>query len=1049
MSSVKYYFKVEGMVCSECEKIISAILTNPENLGNIFSHRTKVLDLKATASFNQGKLLITSDETLLDSELNALTVLLGECGFKSTLQTDAVTDVLQCYFECQFIPEGIKSTVEEKLKNCPDVREVYFSPSTNRMRVELNSAALNSTETKMLLKTKLETLEKRMQDLKIRAVRLKAQKVFQLHLKGLLPQQVPIIESVLEENKTDVDSYIVHGSVNKVTVNTRVRNDLDHGDCARLEQRIIEAILAVVDKTKVTVEKERAADQAEGVSRISRSFFKKAKVNLGFMLFFLLFNFLIPFQTALVGQALAGLFSMLTLGVMWYTGKEYYVSAWNNFRKYRMMNSSTMVALGTSIAWFYSVCVILSPFFFPGIGLAGHQFLAINMILGIVNFGRWIRARALEKSQKQCANLSRVYLNWLPHEARRLKLSPGVQWETEVGFPLEIVAFEQIEKGDILEILPGQRFPVEGEIISNKPIQVDQQVLTGESVPRKLQKGTVVLSGSKLISSEAVYVRAQCNANESKLLNVLNRMRKANEERAFQELKISPFIDKIAKVFVPTVLALAFSTGLGWFFLGPTPVGVWVFKSVVSVLLMACPCVFGLATPISATIWINFLMARLGILVNKSAVLENAADVDVVIYDKTGTLTKESIDKIEFSESSEKSNQEILSYVASLERNYLENGNNHPFAHLAIDRNETADFYGCTDLKLHEHGISGTVQGREVVVGEQTLLNNLKIKISPQFLNTGGTGAASVKYVAVNGVCKAAFFLSHAIRPEAKEDIRALRAMGIQVCMLTGDNAEVAKQVAKQLNLEEEYVFAGRTREQKEDIVKSLQTARRGSGKRIVAMVGDGLNDTNACNTADVAISVGPFTDIAPSAHLVLKRLNVSECIKASREVKNNIYQNLFWAGFYNFFSLAAATGVFYLAFGLMINPVVASLSMAFSSVFVVFNSSRLAYHLEEAFCARSPVLRSSTYLEKATNFCLITARSFVRTLKMFFFEEEEEEGFTYFARKEKSVGSPQKKFALSSGTTLTFGYQPTAVKESVFKPAIKNAWNTRSLSNR
>lgn len=801
------------------------------------------------------------------------------------------------------------------------------------------------------------------------------EKTFYYAIKGLTEaKDANEINEALNKNRSYVKSCEVNYSTNTVTVTTFVSNDEEKQ--ALLERQIKIDIQSAVPKKNLIIKSIEPPTNTVLRGDSPKLFYRKAIINAIAALPWIILASFIPPPVTLLGQAIGLLIGGATLGVMWKTGKEFYVDAWNELIKNRSSNMNTLIALGTSSAWFYSMVLVLMPWLFPVAALQ-YQFLAVNMILFIVNFGKGLRAQAQERSKEQSQSLAQVSTRLQPQYVKRCKFRTGQSMQFDNSVEIEEIHFHDINKDDIIQVKVNERFPVEGIILNNVETFVNQDTLTGESKACYKKQGDEVFSGS-LNNKNTVYIQATCKGKDGHLSRVLNDVAKSSGAST----SISKLVDRLAKVFVPTIVTLSLLTALGWYLLGPVPQIAFMLKSAISVLLYACPCALGLATPISTTLGIYKLFNK-GVLVHNAAAIESAAQVDTVVFDKTGTLTTPVISEFFVGENKQGwTRSNILQYVASLEQ-----GNDHPIAK-SFERsfvNEKSMKPLFTPLpesvKNDEQGVSGKINDKELLVGNLSHLESRGIAVPAQYkeqeTQNAKNGMTSI-FVSINNVCVAVVGFQHEIRDDAKKAVEDLQKMNIDVIMLTGDDKGPAYSVANRLGITR--VYANHTAEMKKKVISDFKAAGR-----VVAMVGDGFNDLKPIREADVGIALGPWTNASATADIALQNLNVPTMLIIAKQTMRNIRQNLLWTAFYNLFGIVAASGLLYPFFGFILNPILASVLMALSSIFVVMNSSRLAYTIDEAVgLYEGKVVAPKTWYMKLINF--LSLDSLFQTIHMLFF---------------------------------------------------------------
>ncbi|MGE3317717.1 MAG: heavy metal translocating P-type ATPase [Candidatus Berkiella sp.] len=803
------------------------------------------------------------------------------------------------------------------------------------------------------------------------------EKTFYYGIKGLRdPKEANLIEETLNKNRAYIKSCKVNYSTNTISVTTFTSND--EAKQALLDRQIKIDIQSVVSSPNVSIKSVEPPKNDVLRGDNPKVFYRKAVINAIAALPWILLASFIPPPVTLLGQAIGVVIGGATLGIMYKTGKEFYADAWHELIKNRSSNMNTLIALGTGSAWFYSMILVLMPWLFPVAALQ-YQFLAVNMILFIVNFGKGLRAQAQERSKDQSQSLAEVSTRLQPQYVKRCKFKPGQPLHFERDVEVEEIEYCDINKDDIIQVKKDERFPVEGIILNDVETFVNQETLTGESKACNKKQGDEVFSGS-LNTKNTVYIQATCKGKEGHLSRVLEDVAKATSSKS----SISKLVDRLAVIFVPTIVSLSALTALGWYLLGPVPQIAFMLKSAISVLLYACPCALGLATPISTTIGIYKLFNK-GILVHNASALEAAAQVDTVVFDKTGTLTTPVISEFFVEENqSTWSRREILRYVASLEQ-----GLDHPiaksFERAYVNQKSMQPLYQAVlDSAKHEQGVSGKVNGKDVLVGNLSYLESRGIKVSDrckEFESQNAKNGKTSIYVSIDKQCVSVVGLHHDRRDDAIKAIEDLQKLNVDIFMLTGDEMGPAQAVANKLGIRK--VYANHNADMKKKFIANLRRAGR-----VVAMVGDGFNDLKPIDEADVGIALGSWTNASATADIALQNLNVATMLIIAKQTMRNIRQNLLWTAFYNIFGIIAASGLLYPFFGFILNPIMASALMAVSSIFVVMNSSRLFYAIDEVVGLYEGVVTApKTWLQKLLNF--LSLDSLFQTIHMLFFTDK------------------------------------------------------------
>lgn len=592
----------------------------------------------------------------------------------------------------------------------------------------------------------------------------------------------------------------------------------------------------------------------------------------------------------------------------------------------RSPNMFTLIALGTGAAYLDSVAATLVPQIFPASfrdarGAVATYFEAAAVITTLVLLGQVLELRA----RRQTSGAIRALLNLAPKQAHRI--APD---GTETDVPLDL-----LKVGDRLRVRPGESVPVDG-VLRESASAVDESMVSGEPMPVEKTAGDKVTGGT-LNTSGSFVMEAQHVGNETFLAQVVKLVGEAQRSRA----PMQRLADKVAAYFVPAVVAAAVLAFAGWAFFGPQPRLAHALIAGVAVLIIACPCALGLATPMSIMVAVG-RGAQTGVLVRNAEALETLARVDTLVLDKTGTLTegKPQLITVEISEGAGLTKDALLSLVASAERS-----SEHPVARAVVRAAEEINlpFAPASDFRSTAGGgVEARVLNKTVLAGSALFLKGRGIEIAPEKSSDSkgsASGAVTSIFVAVNGKPMGAFLLSDKIKASTPQAIRALRDEGLRIVMLTGDRRESAAKVAGELGIEE---FAADLQPQeKGEVIKRL----RDQG-RIVAMAGDGVNDAPALAAAHVGIAMGTGTDVAiENAGITLVKGDLRGILRArklSRATIGNIKQNLAFAFLYNALGIPIAAGVFFPLFGWLLSPMLASAAMSFSSVSVIGNALRL-----------------------------------------------------------------------------------------------------------
>ena len=614
------------------------------------------------------------------------------------------------------------------------------------------------------------------------------------------------------------------------------------------------------------------------------------------------------------------LLPILATYVLFVVGQPYLLGLYR-FLRYGKANMDTLIGLGTGVAYLYSL--ILTVF-----GESLSRFVNINqtyydvtiVVITFIALGKYLEARSKIKTGDAIEKL--------------LNLQAKTALVIRDGKELE-VSVDTVVHGDVIVIKPGAKLPVDGVVISGESY-IDESMVTGEPMPAKKKIGDNVVSGT-INTTGAFTFKATKVGRETLLAHIIKMVEDAQGSRA----PIQALADKISSVFVPVVLVFAFVTLGVWLVIGSRYLGFsaalsFGLTSFVSILVIACPCALGLATPTAIIVGVG-KGAREGILVKDAATLEKLHKVDTVFLDKTGTITKGKPELTGVKNFSDVSDREIVSILAS-----LESRSEHPIAHAIIEyaKKESIDFVSVSEFdSIKGKGIKGKINGEEYFAGGANLVLDLKLSFDTESLVSETKAGKTAIVLATRGKVLAAVLVSDMIKPESKEAIKNLHNLGIKTVMLTGDDDNTAQFIAKEVGIDS--VVAGILPSEKLEKIKEFQKEGH-----IVAMAGDGVNDAPALAQADVGIAMATGTDVAiETAGITLVSGDISKLVKAfrlSRFTMRGIKQNLFWAFAYNVLGIPIAAGILFPFFGWLLSPVFAGLAMALSSVSVVGNSLRL-----------------------------------------------------------------------------------------------------------
>jgi Cu+-exporting ATPase len=636
---------------------------------------------------------------------------------------------------------------------------------------------------------------------------------------------------------------------------------------------------------------------------------------LGIVLMFNGFVEVIPPLDSANGTGIWFLIGVLTVVTMVFAAHDRYRNAWESTKQHRS-NMDSLVGLGTAIAWFYSMFVILFPNMLPPAARVTY-FESALIILAFVNFGAALEILGRKKTSETIQKLMRL----APKTAR------VIHNQMEM-----VMNIDEVKVDDFIRILPGEQIPVDG-IIQEGSSAVDESMLTGEAMPITKRAGDAVATGT-LNKTGSFIFRATHIGVDTVLAQIIAQVQLAQRSKP----PIGRLVDTISSVFVPMVLITAILVALAWFNFGPAPKVIFMFLTGMTVLIIACPCALGLATPLSIIAGVG-KAAEQGILISNADALQQAGQLTTVIFDKTGTLTQGKPSVTTIIPLNDWTEEQVLQTAASLEVQ-----SEHPLSSAIV---ESAKARSIALLAIHDFNISPGL-GIEAHIGEQMILIGSTKFLQQHQIDTESTRqrvmmlskqGKSLVYLASNGQLKGIIGISDPIKPDARDTITGLHRLGIKVVMLTGDHPATAEAVAEQLGIDE--FFAELSPGDKLRQIEVLQA--RGD---IVGMVGDGINDAPALAKAHVGFAMGSGTDVAiASSDMTLLHnslLGVANAIAISKATLRNIKQNLAGAFIYNLVSIPIAGGILYPMYGLLMSPMLAALLMALSSVTVVLNANRL-----------------------------------------------------------------------------------------------------------
>ncbi len=616
---------------------------------------------------------------------------------------------------------------------------------------------------------------------------------------------------------------------------------------------------------------------------------------------------------------------VLTLAVMLTSGRHFYVGGWKSITSHSA-NMDTLIMLGTGSAWFYSMVVVFFPTMLPE--MARHvYFEATAMIIGLINLGLALEVKARGRTSEAIKRLIGL----------QTKTARVVREDKEIDIPIEAVLL-----GDIVRLRPGDKVPVDGEVIEGRTA-IDESMLTGEPMPVDKTIGTTVSTGT-INKTGSILFKATRVGKDTALAQIIEMVKHAQNSKP----PIGRLADVISAYFVPAIMIIAVISALIWFNLGPEPTIAFAMVSATTVLIIACPCALGLATPMSVMVGVG-KAAEAGVLIRNGEALQTASKITAMVLDKTGTITRGAprVTDIVLGEANADrdanalTENEILGLAAS-----LESGSEHPLAHAILESAETRSIQPSKVENFNAiegHGIEGVIDGKHVYFGNERLMHINDIDVAP-FVSKAQALANDAKtpmYMAVNGVMAGIVAVADPIKDDSIQAIQRLQKNGLRVIMLTGDNRATAAAVAEKVGITEFYAEV--LPQDKTDKVIALQQEGE-----IVGMTGDGINDAPALAMANVGFAIGTGTDVAiESADITLMRGSLhglADAIAVSKATLQNVKQNLFGAFVYNTAGVPIAAGILYPFFGILLSPIIAGAAMALSSLTVVTNANRLRF---------------------------------------------------------------------------------------------------------
>jgi P-type Cu+ transporter len=613
-------------------------------------------------------------------------------------------------------------------------------------------------------------------------------------------------------------------------------------------------------------------------------------------------------------------FALTTPVVLW-AGGFFFTRAWRSIVNHSL-NMFTLIAVGVGAAYFYSVIAVLAPGIFPSSfrrhGEVDLYFEAAAVITTLVLLGQLLEAKARSRTGQAIKAL----LGLAAKTAHRVR--DGQEQDVPV---------DEIQKGDVLRVRPGEKVPIDGVIVEGKS-NIDESMITGEPMPVSKGRGEKVV-GATVNQTGSFLMRAERIGSETLLAQIVQMVAEAQRSQA----PIQKLADTVSGYFVPAVICIAVITFAVWSIVGPAPPMAYALVNAVSVLIIACPCALGLATPMSIMVGVG-RAAQAGVLIKNAEAIEIAEKITHVVTDKTGTLTAGRPEVVSRIVANAANERDLLQIAASVEAQ-----SEHPLARAVVNaaKKEGIELHAVTDFRSTTGGgVSGKTDGKYVFVGKEKFLSESRIAIDEDLKKEAKRlqeSAQTTVWIGVNAHAIGVLGIADPIKETTRQAIRELHAMGLKVIMCTGDNWRTAKSVADELGIDD--VIAEVNPRDKIDIVRKLR-----SQGAIVAMAGDGINDAPALAAANLGIAMGTGTDVAiESAGITLVKGDLMGIVKAihlSRAVMRNIRQNLFFAFIYNALGVPIAAGVLYPFFGLLLSPMIAGAAMSFSSVSVIANALRL-----------------------------------------------------------------------------------------------------------
>ena len=743
------------------------------------------------------------------------------------------------------------------------------------------------------------------------AVRLKVSGLYCAECAGRIEAAIESVPGVFE------------ATMNAATNEVKVEYAPSIGDLSTLTRAVESAgpyrAERAAEASESEMDKEALAAEREYRSLMRKWWFAAA---VGLPTMFLSYPYIIPYLRDWLPRGspqlrtLWMLMGVGSLAVLAYSGSQFFAGLWQGF-KHRSANMHTLIAIGTGVAWLYSTLALLAPQIFPSQEFLDVYYDVTVVVTALVVLGLAMEVRAKGRTSEAIKKL----IGLQPKMARVLRDGKEID-----------LTVEEVLVGDVVIVRPGEKVPVDGEVLEGQSA-VDESMITGESIPVSKKPGDEVI-GATINKTGTFRFRATKVGKDTALSSIIRLVQDAQSSK----VPIQRIVDRVSAYFTPAVMILAVVGFVVWYDFGPSPELSYALIVAVTTLIIACPCALGMATPMSLTTGIG-LGAQNGILIRSGNALQAAQSLTAVILDKTGTITvgKPALTDVILMPGQEES--EVIRLAASVERS-----SEHPLA-LAIVEGAQARGLTLSEVPAFEaipgHGVSATVENRRVLIGNLKLMTSEGIELGglPEKAQALADGGKTPMYVAIDGQAAGVVAVADTVKEDSKAAIAALKKMGLEVVMITGDNERTATAIARQVGMDR--VLAEVLPQDKAFNVQKLQL----EGKK-VAMVGDGINDAPALAQADVGLAIGTGTDVAiEAADITLIKgslMGVVTAIQISRATMRNVFQNLIGAFIYNSAGLPIALGVLYPFFGILLSPLLAALAMSFSSVTVISNANRL-----------------------------------------------------------------------------------------------------------